>query len=433
MRRRLPAVLRHRDFGLLWTAVLLSGFSSQMIAVAIGWQVYEVRHNPLDLGLVGLAEFIPLPLLALPAGQLADRVSRRFLIALALVLSTVIAAVLVVVTVEDVDRLWPYLAVAFLSGIGSALWWPAARALAPTLVPPDLLATAIAYRSIAMQGATVAGPALGGLLFAVAPEIPYIVAGVLFLASLACILALHEGRAPADAEPFAGTRDDARGPALRPRHARHLRRDLARPLRRPLRRRGRAAAGLRELDPRRRPGRARDPAERPRGGRPHRGAAHRATPDRRPGRSQAPDRGRRLRPEHGRLRPLALVRALVPRPRGQRLRGHDLDEHPLDDRRPGDAERAPRPGERGRDGLHQRVERARRVRVRPGSIGARRHTRGRPRRHRDDRDRRELGALLPSARAGGPARGGPDRSPCPRRPKRAERRASPCRRRSRRA
>jgi len=204
MRRRLPTVLRHRDFGLLWTAILLSGFSSQMIAVAIGWQVYEVRHNPLDLGLVGLAEFIPLPLLALPAGQLADRMSRRLLIAAALVLSTVIAAALVVVTVEEIDALWPYLVVALLSGVGSALWWPAARALAPTLVPPDLLATALAYRSIAMQAATVAGPALGGLLFAVEPEIPYVVAGVLFLASLACTLALHEGRAPADTEPSPG-------------------------------------------------------------------------------------------------------------------------------------------------------------------------------------------------------------------------------------
>src|SRR4051812_49458473 len=109
-----------------------------MIAVAIGWQVYEVRHNPLDLGLVGLAEFIPLPLLALPAGQLADRMSRRLLIAAALVLSTLIAAALIVVTVEEIDALWPYLTVAFLSGIRSALWWPAARPLAPTLAPPHL-------------------------------------------------------------------------------------------------------------------------------------------------------------------------------------------------------------------------------------------------------------------------------------------------------
>ena len=204
MRRRLPTVLRHRDFGLLWTAILLSGFSSQMIAVAIGWQVYEVRHEPLDLGLVGLAEFIPLLLFALPFGQLADRVSRRFLIALALGISALIAAALVVVTVEDVDRLWPYLTVAFLSGIVNALWWPAARALAPTLVPPDLLATALAYRSIAMQTATVAGPALGGLLFAAAPELPYVVGGGLFVASIFATLALHEGRAPADAEPSPG-------------------------------------------------------------------------------------------------------------------------------------------------------------------------------------------------------------------------------------
>ena len=77
MRQRLPPALRVRGFAFLWTALLTNGFATQMIVVAIGWQVYTIRHRPLDLGLVGLAEFLPLPLLALPAGQLADRVSRR--------------------------------------------------------------------------------------------------------------------------------------------------------------------------------------------------------------------------------------------------------------------------------------------------------------------------------------------------------------------
>jgi len=64
-------------FAYLWTALLTNGFATQMMVVAIGWQVYVIRHRALDLGLIGLAEFLPLPLLALPAGQLADHFSRR--------------------------------------------------------------------------------------------------------------------------------------------------------------------------------------------------------------------------------------------------------------------------------------------------------------------------------------------------------------------
>ena len=77
MKRRLPPALRIRDFALLWASLLTNGLASQMLAVAIGWQVYSIHRNPLDLGLVGLMEFLPLPLLALPAGQIADRLPRR--------------------------------------------------------------------------------------------------------------------------------------------------------------------------------------------------------------------------------------------------------------------------------------------------------------------------------------------------------------------
>ena len=77
MKRRLPPALRIRDFALLWASLLSNGLASQMLVVAIGWQVYSIHHNPLDLGLVGLMEFLPLPLLALPAGQMADRLPRR--------------------------------------------------------------------------------------------------------------------------------------------------------------------------------------------------------------------------------------------------------------------------------------------------------------------------------------------------------------------
>src|SRR5262245_48678357 len=98
MRPRVPSVLRQRDFSLYSTAVLPSSLAAQVIAVAVGWQVYAIRRNPLDLGLIGLAEFLPLPLLALPAGQLADRVPRRMVFAASLVLNGVIAGFLLVVT-----------------------------------------------------------------------------------------------------------------------------------------------------------------------------------------------------------------------------------------------------------------------------------------------------------------------------------------------
>src|ERR1700758_5534827 len=98
MRRRLPPALQEREFALLWTSSVASGIGSQMLAVAIGWQVDAVHRNPLDLGLVRLVEFVPLPLLALPAGQLADRVSRRVVSAAALVIHVVIAAALVAIT-----------------------------------------------------------------------------------------------------------------------------------------------------------------------------------------------------------------------------------------------------------------------------------------------------------------------------------------------
>ncbi|HEY7196428.1 MAG TPA: MFS transporter [Gaiellaceae bacterium] len=195
MRRRLPPALRHRDFAFLWVALLADGFGAQMIAVAVGWQVYEIHRNPLDLGLIGLMEFLPLPLLALPAGQLADRLSRRFVYACALALDSVVAGLLVWVSLAGATQLWPFLALAGGAGIASALGWPAARSLPPVLVPPDLLGGALALRGIAVQTSVIIGPAIGGVLFAFRPELVYAVAAGLFVAALICTLGLREGAA----------------------------------------------------------------------------------------------------------------------------------------------------------------------------------------------------------------------------------------------
>jgi MFS family permease len=201
VRKRLPPALRERDFALLWTSSIASGLASQMLAVAIGWQVYAVHRNPLDLGLVGLCEFVPLPILALPAGQLADRVSRRLVSAGALVVHVVIAAVLVAITLRGAHALWPFLVVAALAGVASAVGNPALRALTPEIVPFDLLQGAIALRSVAGQIGVVAGPALGGVVFAVEPVAVYAAAAALFAVSLTAIVALPPRAAPLVDQP----------------------------------------------------------------------------------------------------------------------------------------------------------------------------------------------------------------------------------------
>jgi MFS family permease len=188
--RRLPPVLRRRDYALLWSGFLADTLALQMVAVAVGWQVYSIHRDPLDLGLIGLAEFVPLPLLALPAGQLADRLSRRLVFASSLVVAIVVVALLLVVSLSGAHALWPFLALAAATGVASAVGTPAARAMTPELLPSELLASGLALRSVAMQGAVVTGPALGGVLFSIRPEVVYALAVALLVVALACTLAL---------------------------------------------------------------------------------------------------------------------------------------------------------------------------------------------------------------------------------------------------
>jgi MFS family permease len=191
MARRLPPALGLPDFRLLVAAVLGAGLASQMLEVAIGWQVYAIHQSALDLGLIGLAEFVPMLLLALPAGHLADRLPRRLVYGVSIGMSAVVAGCLLVVTLAGASRLWPFVTLAAATGSANAIGNPAARALPPALVPVEHLSSAFALRSIAMRTGAIAGPALGGLLFAVRDELVYAVGIGLFFASLACLAVLR--------------------------------------------------------------------------------------------------------------------------------------------------------------------------------------------------------------------------------------------------
>jgi MFS family permease len=185
--RRLGPALAERDFALLWLALLGMGVSVQMLEVAIGWQVYSNHRSALDLGWIGLAEFIPMFVLALPAGQLADRFPRRLVFGISLLLSAAVAGGLVLLSASGVTSVLPFLALALGAGTALSIGTPAARAMPPTLVPPELLESAMTLRGIAVQGAQVLGPALGGLLYPIAPGVVYGVAAGMCLVAVGCV------------------------------------------------------------------------------------------------------------------------------------------------------------------------------------------------------------------------------------------------------
>jgi MFS family permease len=204
--------MQGRDFALFVVVVLAMNLAEQMIAVAIGWQVYSIRHHAFDLGLIGLLEFAPVFLLAIPAGMLVDRVSRRLVLAASMALLIAIAALLMLVSATGARSLWPFLALAVGIGVATALSFPATRALSPSLVPRELLPNALAIRSVASQTGVVAGPALGGLLFALAPTVAYATALALFAVAMIAVLGMRlRFPVPPGAGPGAGAGAPAGG------------------------------------------------------------------------------------------------------------------------------------------------------------------------------------------------------------------------------
>lgn len=189
--RRLGPALEVRDFRLWWLAQLSSNISLQMLEVAIGWEVYALHRSPLDLGWIGLAEFVPLFLLALPAGHLADRFPRRLVFAGSLLLGAGVGIGLALVSSAHATDVWPYLALASVAGTAVALGTPAARAMPPTLVSLELLPSAMTLRSIAGQIGTVIGPAIGGLLYGVSPVVVYSLSAAACAVGSACALGIR--------------------------------------------------------------------------------------------------------------------------------------------------------------------------------------------------------------------------------------------------
>ena len=165
----------------------------EMQSVAVGWQVYEITRRPLDLGLVGLAQFLPGLFLFLLAGHTADRHDRRRLLNICYVGFVVCSALLLLLAVRGSRSVHLIYAILLLLGVVRCFNWPASRALLPQLVPGHYFSKAVAWNASTFQAATILGPAIGGVLYAAAkgPEIVYGAATVSAAVALVATLRIH--------------------------------------------------------------------------------------------------------------------------------------------------------------------------------------------------------------------------------------------------
>lgn len=193
----------HPDFVRYQLARFFVVFALEMQSVAVGWQIYEITKSPLDLGLVGLAQFLPGILLFLVSGHAADRHDRRNLLLCCYVGFSACSSMLFFTAFHGVRTVLPIYAVLVLIGVVRSLNGPATRALLPQLVPEEHFQNAVAWNSTANQAATISGPSAGGLLYALTkgPSVVYAVAVVSALAAIYCMLQIHAKSKPRPREP----------------------------------------------------------------------------------------------------------------------------------------------------------------------------------------------------------------------------------------
>lgn len=184
------AAFRHSAFARYWTARFLITFATQVVSVAVGWQIYDLTRDPFDLGLVGIIQFAPSLLLVLVTGSVADRFGRRLIMALAAFLEALCALAILLLTVRGLTGVGEVFAILFVFGIARAFFAPASASLVANLVPAEHFANAVAWNSSAWQTATIVGPVAGGLLYGLSAQAAYTVATVFMLAAGGLILSI---------------------------------------------------------------------------------------------------------------------------------------------------------------------------------------------------------------------------------------------------
>ena len=214
------ALFRHPPFLLFFTARAFSRFCYQIGAVAVGWQVYALTNSALDLGLIGLTQFVPMALLVFVAGHAADRFDRRRVAQMSQIVAAVTAAFLAYGSFAGWLEVPEIFAAVAVLGMTAAFESPTTAAMLPLVAPGGMLQRATAVSSATVQVATIIGPALGGLAYAVSPGVPYTIIAVVWLIAAVVNGAITLAAQPARTEPptlaslFAGVGFVRRNPLI---------------------------------------------------------------------------------------------------------------------------------------------------------------------------------------------------------------------------
>lgn len=209
---RADSLFQHRSFVAFWLARTTSSFGFQMLSIAVGWQIYSITGRAWDLGLIGLVQFLPAVLLALPAGHVADQFDRRRVVLFGQLTEWIAIAVLAGLTLAHKTDEVIILGLVFIISVARTLEAPSLQSMLPALVPPAMLVRATAANGASMQTASMLGPALGGFLYVAGPGVVYLTAGLLYLISIVMVSRLRYEHAPPKRTPatfesvFAGVR-----------------------------------------------------------------------------------------------------------------------------------------------------------------------------------------------------------------------------------
>jgi MFS family permease len=187
------AAFHYRNFRLFQAARFLLTAALEMQSVAVGWQIYEITRRPLDLGLVGLAQFLPGLLLFLLGGHAADRFDRRHVLLACYASFGLCTLTLLAITLHGLHGVAPIYAVMVAVGLVRVFSGPAGQAFTPLLVPAEVFPNAAVWGSSIFNGATILGPVIGGVLYALrgTPIAVYVTAGAAMAASVGLMLAIR--------------------------------------------------------------------------------------------------------------------------------------------------------------------------------------------------------------------------------------------------
>lgn len=178
------AAFTYQAYTKYWIARLCTNFATQIVAVAVAWQIYDLTRDPFDLGIIGLAQFLPLLLLVLVTGAVADRFGRKLVMAISITGELLCTLAILYYSWRGLISPLPVFIALVGLGIARAFFGPASQSLTVNLVPTHIFPNAVAWNSSSWQLASIVGPVMGGLLYGVGSIVPYLTASILLLLGL---------------------------------------------------------------------------------------------------------------------------------------------------------------------------------------------------------------------------------------------------------